>query len=51
MVEQADSSSSIKLKPEFQNYESIRRAYDSRIIEMAMSNGKYIFVFFLFSYI
>ncbi|CAF2878072.1 unnamed protein product [Rotaria sp. Silwood2] len=38
MVEQADSSSSIKLKPEFQNYESIRREYDSRIIEMAMSN-------------
>ncbi len=39
MVEQADSPSSIKLKSEFQNYESIRREYDSRIIEMAMSNG------------
>ncbi len=44
MVEQADSSSSIKLKPKFQNYKGIRRKYDSRIIEMVMSNGKYIFV-------
>ncbi|CAF4814454.1 unnamed protein product [Rotaria sp. Silwood1] len=40
MVEQADSSSSIKLKAEFQNYESIRREYDSRIIKMTMSNAE-----------
>jgi hypothetical protein len=40
MVEQADSSSSIKLKPEFQNYESICREYDSRIISRSIRRGR-----------
>ena len=35
---------SIKLA--FQNYESLRRAYNSKIIEMAMENGKYNFFLF-----
>jgi len=36
----------MQLKPAFQNYENLRQAYDSIIIEMAMHHGKYNFLFF-----
>jgi hypothetical protein len=36
----------MQLKPAFQNYESLRRVYDSKIIEMAMEYGKYNFFLF-----
>jgi hypothetical protein len=38
----------MQLKPAFQNYESLHRAYDSQIIEMAMQYGKYNFLSFFF---
>ncbi|CAF4624977.1 unnamed protein product, partial [Rotaria sp. Silwood2] len=41
-IEQVGESSSMQLKAAFQNYESLRRVYDSKIIEMAMQRGFYM---------
>ncbi|CAF5002805.1 unnamed protein product [Rotaria sp. Silwood1] len=41
-IEQVGESSSMQLKPAFQKYESLRRVYDSKIIEMAMQCGFYM---------
>jgi len=50
-VQQDGNSSSIQLKSEFQNYEILRRAYNSQIIQMAIKDDKSFFVFFCSSYI
>ncbi|CAF3401034.1 unnamed protein product [Rotaria sp. Silwood1] len=41
-IEQVGESSSMQLKPAFQKYESLRRVYDSKIIEMSMQCGFYM---------
>ncbi|CAF2033437.1 unnamed protein product [Rotaria magnacalcarata] len=41
-VQQDGDSLSMKLKSEFQNYESLRRAYDSHIMQVVMKDGFYI---------
>ncbi|CAF4732910.1 unnamed protein product [Rotaria sp. Silwood1] len=42
LIEQVGESSSMQLKPAFQKYESLRRVYDSKIIEMSMQCGFYM---------
>ncbi len=48
-IRQDGTSQLTQLKSEFQNYESLRCAYDSQIIQMIMKDGKYFFVFFFCS--